>query len=117
MGRAEWETDLILLGELEFLVSVDGDQVEGTPAPSLDIRVTSKLLQYGRDHFAWSAPAERQEQSDLAIRESTQPHELGIEIDQDDFIACMLVQCDLVKGLGEMMGTLLPSPEQVDHTL
>jgi hypothetical protein len=57
-----------------------------------------------------------EERSALATRANVQFYELGIEIDQDDFIACMLVQCDLVKGLGGS-GRCDASPEQVDHTL
>lgn len=109
-------TDSILLGELEFLVRVDGDQVKRTSAPRLDIRVFSKLLQYGRDHLAWSAPAESQTQSDLGTREHGGSYELGVEINQDEFITCMLVQCNFVEGLGQIIGSLLPSPEHVTHT-
>lgn len=43
-------------------------------------------------------------------------YKLCIEINQDYFIVCMLVQCNFVKGLGQMMGRLLSSPEHVTHT-
>ena len=67
--KAKRKTYLIFLCELKFLVSVDGDQVKRAFARSLDTGVFSELLQYGRDHLAWSAPAERQIRSDLATRE------------------------------------------------
>ena len=59
-------TNLILLGEFMFLVSVYGNQVERTSGPSFDGGVSSKPLQYGRDHLAWSAPTEPQILSDPA---------------------------------------------------
>ena len=96
------ETDPILLGELQFLVSVNGDQVKRTSAPCLGIDVLSKLLQYGRDHLAWSTPTERQDSTVRSRDRSAYSYGLGIEIDQDDFIAC--VQCHFIEGLGRASG-------------
>lgn len=58
----------------------------------------------------------RNKPSDLATRKSMQFYELGIEVDQDDFIACSLVQRDLVKGLGQRTGALLLSPESANES-